>query len=189
MRTGFLLLLLAGIVTGQSPLALLTDFERPASSRAVTAMHDEVSRIMGPLGWKLEWHALAEAPAALPRFVILSFKGVCRVQSGFSMDDESSALGTTQANHGHILPFSSVECDRVRSLLPGLRFDPESDAVLGRALARVIAHELYHVLLQTGKHATHGVANSFQTTRELTAAEFRFDELSSLSLKASALKH
>ncbi|MCU1263483.1 MAG: hypothetical protein JWO80_6368 [Bryobacterales bacterium] len=187
MRTGLLLLLLTAVLPGQSPLALLTDFERPASERAVVAMHEEVARIMGPLGWQPEWHALEEAPSTLPLFVILSFKGVCRVQTGFSQDPDSLTLASTEVSGTHVLPFSSVECNKVRSLLPGLRWDRESETVLGRALGRVIVHELYHFLLQTRKHAAKGIANAFQTSRELTAAEFRFDELSSFKLRDSAV--
>ncbi len=186
MRVLCWLTLAAQTVLAQSPLAILTNFDKPASSVAMAAMRNELARIMLPLGWDLEWHGAANAPQNLPRFVVLSFKGVCRVQTGFIPEQPTDALATTEVNGTHILPFSNVECNQVRKLLPGLLHNRESELVLGKALGRVVAHELYHFLLQTKKHAVKGIADSYQTTRELTAAEFRFDELSSRVLKHQA---
>lgn len=186
MRTGFLLLLLAPALGGQTSLALLTDFEGPSSARVVTVMHDELTRIMKPLGWNLEWHALANRPAVLPRFVILSFRGVCRMETGFLENPESPTLATTQTSEGHVLPFSTVECNKIRSQLAHHSGIRDADAILGRAMGRIVAHELYHFLLQTRDHTKQGIAIAVQTARELTAADFRFDELSSIRLRISS---
>ncbi len=182
MRTVLLFAVLARTLAGQTPLALLTEFEHPSSDRTVTVMREELSRIMAPLGWRLEWHTLAHAPTVLPRYMIVSFKGACGMQTGFLEETESLTLASTETRGTRILPFSTVECDTIRHLLPALYRTREADAMLGRAIGRLIAHELYHFLLQTRGHSKQGIATAVQTRKELTAADSRFDELSSAML-------
>jgi hypothetical protein len=52
---------------------------------------------------------------------------------------------------------------------PGLR-----DYIYGRAMARVVAHELYHVLSQDHGHAEDGVAKPAFATSDLLANHFEF---------------
>ena len=47
---------------------------------------------------------------------------------------------------------------------------------LGRALGRVLAHELYHIFANTTKHARAGIAKSCYTAPELLADEFHLTE-------------
>ena len=85
-------------------------------------------------------------------------------------DAESGPLAFTHSSDGHILPFSEVECDRVRASIhsaTGRR--PLSDLVMGRALARVLAHELYHVLARTSAHAHVGLTKPSLSGLELTS--------------------
>jgi len=46
------------------------------------------------------------------------------------------------------------------------------DVVFGRAIARVLAHELYHVLARTESHAAKGVAQ-----RALSGSDLAADQL------------
>src|SRR5580658_1469108 len=48
-------------------------------------------------------------------------------------------------------------------------------AKYGQALARLLAHELYHVLNQTAGHAQTGIAKAQLTAAELVAERFQFD--------------
>jgi hypothetical protein len=69
-------------------------------------------------------------------------------------------------------------------LAPGLRANPTNlDALYGRALARVLAHELFHVLAQTPHHAESGVAQSAVTGRSLLGFRFEFDSASRAALR------
>ena len=48
-------------------------------------------------------------------------------------------------------------------------------AALGRALARVIAHEIYHIVGETTDHQYSGVAKASFSVRDLLTARFDFD--------------
>ena len=45
----------------------------------------------------------------------------------------------------------------------------------GRALARVLAHELYHILLDTEQHAKSGVTKSHLTPHDLIGESLDFE--------------
>jgi hypothetical protein len=47
--------------------------------------------------------------------------------------------------------------------------------ILGRALGRVIAHELYHIVGQTAEHHDTGVAKAVFSIRDLKNPRFEFD--------------
>ena len=47
---------------------------------------------------------------------------------------------------------------------------------MGRAMGRVLAHELYHIFGETRKHGSSGVASAYHTRGELLAPEFNFSE-------------
>ena len=70
-------------------------------------------------------------------------------------------LASTHVSDGAILPYVDVYCSRVARMLP---IETERHAffarleALGRALGRVIAHELYHIFGQTQKHGRWGLA-------------------------------
>jgi len=52
----------------------------------------------------------------------------------------------------------------------------------GRALGRVVAHELYHIFAATETHGKDGVARSFHTRRDLTGKQFRFSQKETAAL-------
>jgi hypothetical protein len=62
--------------------------------------------------------------------------------------------------------------------------DPQ---VLGRALARVIAHELYHIITGTTDHHATGVAKAAFSARDLTDARFEFDNSSISRMRPSVV--
>ncbi|MFO0281997.1 MAG: hypothetical protein ACK532_08790, partial [Acidobacteriota bacterium] len=58
-----------------------------------------------------------------------------------------------------ILPFAEVACDRIARAVAGAMWGAErkeADRLLGRALGRVLAHELYHILGKTHEHNPDG---------------------------------
>jgi hypothetical protein len=79
-----------------------------------------------------------------------------------------------------VLPYSQVLCDQVRRVLPDVEFAVDrarGNLVLGRALGRVVAHELYHVLLGTTHHQSDGLAKGVQSPGDLTSADFSFETI------------
>src|SRR5262249_25045036 len=59
----------------------------------------------------------------------------------------------------------------------------EREAAFGRALARVAAHELYHILARTAQHGS-GLSKALFSPKELLSDEFRFDERESEALRS-----
>lgn len=85
---------------------------------------------------------------------------------------DTEALGQTQVVDGQVLPFADVRCDTIRQLIAReLSRQPrqEREDVLGRAMGRVLAHELYHIVLRTTTHGRNGLAREAQSSYDLTA--------------------
>jgi hypothetical protein len=146
-------------------------------------MKKEVNDLLRPAGIRLDWRLTREndSTETFSRLVVPKFKGRCRAEGAPAGNDfgtvgEVDTLGSTQVAHGHVLPFSKVECAQVRKALSYLT--PGADAgerqrALGMALGRVVAHELYHILARTTSHAADGLAKASQSLRDL----IRPDEL------------
>jgi hypothetical protein len=178
---GLLALMRASALDGDpEPVAIFSEFDREAPPEVLSALRSELDAIMEPAGYQFEWHALKEADGhtAYPELVVVSFKGDCQA-AGLSGAAEPGALGWTHRSGGELLPFTSVDCDRIQRLMsrPLMSTDPrERNHTLGRAVGRVLAHELYHILGKTSGHGAGGVAKPYYSPRELTAETFHFDE-------------
>lgn len=191
---------------GPSPIAVFMDFQSAPSPEALSQMEREISTIMKPSGLEFDWRMMKDRQTgeSFRELVVFTFKGHCQ-SMGPSYDElgpisERQALAFTRISEGHILPFSDVECDTVRNYIssnmasahPGDR-----EGILGRALGRVVAHEMYHMLASTTAHAEGGVARSFHTRKDLTAPEFHFTaretkmlrELNSTTVKPQLAVH
>jgi hypothetical protein len=100
-----------------------------------------------------------------------------------------SSLASTAVVDGQVLPFSTVQCDALRSVLnPILTNVRRGDrpALFGRAAARVLAHELFHMLAQTTTHGTHGVSKSCFGVADLTSDSFEFDSATVAQMRPQA---
>src|SRR5262249_58770098 len=93
-------------------------------------------------------------------------------------------------SNGEVRPFADVECDRIGRLVnQGLyRLEPEDrEEAFGRAVGRVLAHELYHIFLRTSRHGSWGIAKPYYSSAELLAEDFRFEQRESKLLRDSKL--
>jgi hypothetical protein len=82
----------------------------------------------------------------------------------------SGPYALTHTVDGHVLPFMEVRCDRIqRAVRETMRWDhrQRSDFYFGRALARVLAHEVYHILGKTSGHGSKGIAKPAFSGEEL----------------------
>ena len=95
-------------------------------------------------------------------------------------------LGWTHVNGVVVLHFSDVDCGQVRGFLePGLaRLLPGGrEAAFGRALGRVLAHELVHIFAQTARHGS-GVCQAAFTVDDLLVSRPRLEKRDSAALVA-----
>ena len=76
-------------------------------------------------------------------------------------DELGLPLGMTYTADGEILSFGEIECDRVRQSVKRTLSAADyhrGEMLYGRALGRVVAHEMYHMLARNKCHAAEGVA-------------------------------
>lgn len=146
-------------------------------------MQAEVGRLMGPeaiLVWR-NWKDRA-AGGDYERVVTVNLKGRCSADP-FGVPAiagrERQALASTATSGDSVLPFAEVDCDALRSLMaPVLNHTDRSrwPQIFGRAMGRVLAHELYHMVAQTRTHSETGVAKASFRVCDLTAEHFEFSD-------------
>ncbi len=169
--------------SGEISVYLKGDFGTSPPLR--TAFTAEVNRLMASLGYRVNWpyHAM-NVPGTL---VVVTAEGSCTTGGDASAELDNKPLASTQDANGHVLPFVWVKCAELNGLLaPGLRKDPPAqEARYGRALARVLAHELFHILAQTTHHAESGIAQTAVNEHNLLGLSFEFDEESRAILRGN----
>jgi hypothetical protein len=164
------------------------DFEQRPSPVAAAAMRKEAARALKQIGYEIAWRLVTENQGneAFENLVVVKFTGKCACERRLRPTRDILVLGSTAVSNGKVLPESQVRCDEVRRLLPEYEFAPDvdrGDAALGRALARVLAHELYHVLMGTTHHAPSGIAAAVQSSDDLKSNEFSFGRLNREALR------
>jgi hypothetical protein len=192
--------LLAGVFPGWSetrgarfaPITLYTQFEQAPPGGVLKALQDEVASIMAPIGIRFEWRDLGKTGGheVSAELAVVTFKGRCDAAGLLTRSKFEGALGWTHVSDGQILPFTDVSCDRVREFvqtgLLALRVE-DREAKYGRALGRVLAHELYHIFANTLRHGS-GVAKESYSVQDLLADDFQFEAKETRMLQTSRPK-
>ena len=177
-----------GAAAEVTPVALFTHFEKPPSQQVADSIRREVESILAPLGFPLEWKSLDgvrgdEVSASL---AVVTFRGSCDA-SNLLAGGKTTPLGITHISDGVVLPFTEIDCEAVRNFLRKdlLRAQTQDrEAAFGRAVGRVLAHELLHVFAGTAHHGSGGVAKPAFTESELLAGRFFFETAEFRTLRA-----
>jgi len=172
-----------------APFGVYTHFEAEPSKLVLDSLKQKLTSILSGVGLSFEWRSL-DVPRTAESFTelaVVTFKGTCDLSDLFPQHTESGALGWTHVTDGKILPFSDVDCDRIRGFLSRalIPLPPAArDEAFGFAVARVLAHELYHIFTQTEHHGSSGLAKATYTVQELMADDFPFEEMDVRTLEA-----
>jgi hypothetical protein len=165
----------------KAPVALYVHFERQPSGVATETLQRELHAILSPAGIDFAWRSADDSSNEVwADLAVLTFKGHCA--SGDVVRAQhfaGGALGWTHISDGKILPFAEIDCDRIGAFLGGKLLTLPSrfrEKIFQRAIARVTAHELYHVFVQTVVHGAWGVAKAEFTSEELLSDSFRFQK-------------
>ncbi|MCS7044030.1 MAG: hypothetical protein N2036_10430 [Bryobacteraceae bacterium] len=199
MRTSLLALIAAllwnsgaraeGLEALSGQVTLVMEADRPLPSKAIQSMREEMARLFGASKVRLQWADRGETGLGFEAegIVVLRLKGECRMPDLPMPPDERGPLAWTHVSEGVVLPFSEIDCASVtRAAQSALRGGERSlgDVFLGRALARVAAHELVHILLQRKEHVPKGIFRRGLTARELVEQFHEEDERGRIVLDA-----
>lgn len=176
-------LTLAAIVSGQAAelparVEVLMKFDHQPSAAMVKSMQREASTIFKPAGIRLGWSLWDKKNADVQKrsdLVVVRFRGTCSSSplsySDIRPFDESLTLARSAVLQGQVLPFAEIQCDQVQKLMRPRFAGP---GVLGTAIGRVVAHELYHILGNTIKHGTDGLSRRSVGESDLDCKDARF---------------
>ena len=151
---------------------------------AFQSAKDELQHLLDPAGIEMLWKTLdaRKAGEQFDQIVVMSFDGSCAepaAPSSFRVSpDVTYSLADSAVSEGRVLPFVRVDCGYLAQMLaPSLRsLSPKERATaFGRALGRVVAHEIYHIMGETTRHQVRGVAKAEFSVRDLIVEDFEFD--------------
>jgi hypothetical protein len=153
------------------------------TSPPIAAMEHEADALMATAGYNISWRKLDRSTedAAAASLAVLQLRGVCRIPEPFAPLDPlptGTSLASTAVADGKVLPYSQLECGNLtRFLAPSLRKEAPGKRTFlyGRAMGRLVAHELFHVLIGTRGHDDAGVGKRSFSTQDILAEHFEFE--------------
>lgn len=155
-------------------------------------MKRELSVIMQAAGFRLVYADLRNPDRAgrFAELIVLELRGSCGMAPGSYRLERSVASGASLAetamSGGAVMPFSHINCANLTRLIGPVLADEagaQRDFLYGRAMARVAAHELYHVIMASRDHAHGGVGKPSFTVADLLDERFEFDRAALAQLR------
>jgi hypothetical protein len=171
--------------SADSELAVYLKSEAGQPSGPVAQMKRDLAALMRTAGYRISWRNPETGAGDDSAFLaVIELNGTCALPAGYADPAvpavNAISLATTDVTDGQVLPFSSIHCGVLtRSLASLLLKTPaaQRDYFYGRAMARVLAHELYHMLSGSTEHAKSGVARSCFSVEDLVAEHFTFENM------------
>jgi len=172
------------------PITIVLDFENSHDHVPLQIMERELQNLLSNARISVNL-LLRDELASHPQFgelLVFKMKGHCSTTElpiGAVLD-ERGPLAMTYSSDGEMLSFGEVECDRVRLSLQRLTGHsyPELHSVLyGRALGRVVAHEMYHMLVSSTSHTGSGLTKESLSPKELAEEPMQFSNQASQALR------
>jgi hypothetical protein len=158
-------------------ITIVLDFDGPHSEKAVAEMKHEFEGIVKDTTLQVGWRTREQAQhEALNNLVVVRFKGKCILDPVPYLYDERGPMAFTYSTDGVVQPFSEVACEKVATAVRSAMFGGDfakADQLLGRALGRVLAHEVVHMLTRSGEHAHDGVTRRSLSGIQLIAPKLR----------------
>jgi hypothetical protein len=160
-------------------LAILFQFEQPYPNRALAEAKRELDILTKGAAVRLEWHDRSgpQASSSFPNILVLDFLGSCDPRSENNLAGPAAGwLARMHVSDGVVLPFGEVNCDLVRAVMgDGTQKGKPNDIVFGDALARVLAHELFHLITNSTQHLERGLTKSSFSRKDLALDGLKLD--------------
>ena len=163
------------------------------SDLALDSLKTELTSLLNGASYKIQWGDSQKPMVNGGTLVVVELRGACLPPSTGANSFEilsGSRLASSQMVNEQILPFISLDCRALNDLLgvPIAQLPSgQRDLAYGRAMARLLAHELYHFLTQTTHHTKSGIAKATVSATELLSDHFDFDGEAFAKLHASLL--
>jgi hypothetical protein len=184
-----LVFVMAATATSPIPhgLTVILDFRGAHSERSVKEMERESGNILKTTGLQLDWRLRDQTRGeSYPDLVIMTFNGNCKFDPAAHFYDELGPLASTRTTDNEIQPFGQVDCDHVvgtaRSAMSG--DFAQADLLVGRALGRVVTHEIVHMLTRSAEHGRDGVFEAALSGRQLISPSLPLSALDLDRLRA-----
>lgn len=174
MRRLLLLFAVTTLPVHALDLTVLLDVDQNHSQRALTEMRKELAKVFKPTNVTIDVKLRQESKPheTYSDVVMVKLRGTCRMESFAPLLDERGPFAWTHTVDGKVLPFSEVACDHIaRSIRAAMPSEDsrDRDRLFGRALARVMAHEIVHMLGKCTDHGQTGVFRHALSGRQLIA--------------------
>jgi hypothetical protein len=178
--------------TAMVPVTVVLDFEQSQHVVSLNDVQAELQKLLAGSKLSVNLRLRKELPAnpQLGDLVVFKMRGHCTAAPlpVGALSDERGALAMTYTNDGEILPFGEVECDQVRQSLErilGRADDDRHRAAFGLAVARVIAHEIYHMLGNSKAHTKTGITEESLSAVQLSQPHMGIPEEAQAKLQTS----
>ena len=162
-------------------VTIILDVKGTYSEAAFREMRREAAQIIETSGLHLDWRMRSDAQnATFNDLVVMTFRGACSFDPTLPAYSELGPLAVTRTANGAIQPFGEVNCDRVVGTIRPAMFGEDyakADFLVGRAIGRVVAHELVHMLTKSAQHAHEGVQKAALSGKQLIAASLPLDAM------------
>ena len=146
------------------------------------ALKTELTSLLREANIDVDWEYSAKRRSVDGFLVVVDLEGDCAVRSRAEAPPgpDGASLGSTAVANGHVQPFTSIDCAALSGMLtPRIAAQPAAlrSWLYGRAMARVLAHEVYHYIGQATDHLKSGVAREKFSAADLLQERFEFDDL------------
>ena len=176
--SALLLAACASLVSAEG-VTIVLEFQGPQSEQSISEMKREFTGIMHDSSLTFDFKSRDQVKElSFSNLVVVRFQGTCVLKPIPYLYDERGPLAFTYASDCDVQPFTEVKCDQVthavRSAMSSGDF-ARADMLMGRALGRVLAHEVVHILTKSGTHGHDGVAKPALSGSQLIAPKLRLE--------------
>jgi hypothetical protein len=157
--------------TPPTELTIVLDFEGQHAEESIVEMKRETASILKPAGFLLDWHLRDEVGhSSYANLVLVKLRGECLMDPSLRSHPVRGPLASSHTTRTKVMPFADIRCDAVSSLV-----GPADSVIFGRALGRVLSHELWHILGNTFAHAENGIAQRALSAEQLVSGRLDLD--------------
>jgi hypothetical protein len=152
-------------------------------NNTVPYMQRELETLMQAAGYKVAWKTPGNPSDEGDSVIaVVELRGSCKppeAKAHIKPVENGASLASTAVDGGHVLPFSWINCETLTQMLaPSLAGvkSGQRDFLYGRAMGRLLAHELYHMLANQREHVGSGVGKPSFSAKDVLGESFAFEE-------------